>query len=752
MNKKIALFLYFIASIAFAQQKAWRGYFSFNEITDVVSNNNHVVASTKNSLFDYDTTLHSSVTQTSINGIKPDIITTIFKTSTGITLIGNENGYLIVVKPDGTVINKPDIILEVPVPPNIKRINHFNEYNGIVYIATEYGITEFKLNTLEFGDTYKIENSGLNIDVLQTTVFNNEIYAVTRTQGIKKAVVTNPFIYDFSQWTVFDGGFWTGITTFNNQLVAANSNNILYRHNGSNFVAIGNFNPVGLQLKSVSNHLLIVCNFQIQVFNQSFINIGTIYNIPGVNDSFTSATIENNKLYIGTKANGLYETDFTGSNFTKVSPLGPYQDFIFKVKKAPNDLWINHGAYERTYTPDYKLEGISIYNKTNGWEFINKNQLNGYVSLGTMQYNPNRPNEMWISSHHSGLIKITDKTNLQFYNNNNSPLESVQGFPGYTSIRNNGLKFDSDGNMWLTNAFTVNGLKVFRSNNSWQSYNFSSILQDVTNERYGNLDIDKNGTKWIPTFLNGLLAFNEKYGNKSIIINTDKGLPDNDVRCVAVDNKNQVWIGTFKGLRIINSADRFLSENSLTATNIVIQEGDLAQELFYQQFIQDIYVDGANNKWVSIGDAGVFLVSPNGQTTLRRFTKDNSPLPSNNVYDIEVDEVTGEVFFATDRGLVSFLGSATKGSESLENVYAYPNPVRPNYTGTVKIAGLTDKANVKITDIEGNLVYETTSAGGTIEWDTTAFGKHKVASGVYMVFVVSEDGGDSTVKKVMIVR
>ena len=102
--------------------------------------------------------------------------------------------------------------------------------------------------------------------------------------------------------------------------------------------------------------------------------------------------------------------------------------------------------------------------------------------------------------------------------------------------------------------------------------------------------------------------------------------------------------------------------------------------------------------------------------------------------------------------MVSFLGTSTKPNDSLSDVFVYPNPVRPNFVGTLKISGLTDKANVKITDIEGNLVYETTAAGGTIEWDTKAFGKHKVASGVYMIFVASEDATDSTVKKVMIIR
>ena len=168
-----------------------------------------------------------------------------------------------------------------------------------------------------------------------------------------------------------------------------------------------------------------------------------------------------------------------------------------------------------------------------------------------------------------------------------------------------------------------------------------------------------------------LVNFNENYNNKFIVINSTNGnLADNDVRCVAVDNRNQLWIGTFAGLRVV-SVDRFISETELNVNSIIIQEGDLAQELFYQQTILDIAVDGANGKWVSIADGGVFLVSSDGQETIYRFTKNNSPLPSDNINDIEIDGVSGEVFFATDKGMVSFLGTSTKPNDSLSDVFVY---------------------------------------------------------------------------------
>lgn len=755
--RKVLSFLFLSFTLfSFSQQKLWKGYFSFNEITDVCISDSKVYSSTKNSVFNKDIASNILTTFTSVNDVKPDEITALFQTSTNHTFIGNKNGLIIIIKPDGSTLDKVDIITDVPVPANSKKINDFYEFNGKVYVSTQYGISVIKLSNLEIESNFYIGSAGEFIDVLQTTVLNGEIFAVTRTQGIKKATLSNPFLYDFSQWSVFNASGWLSIVTFNNQIVALGNDGYTYRFTGNVAQQFSVQAASGMKLRTDNIYLTITNFFQILVYNQSFSLVNNIYQIPNFPDSFSCAITKNDKLYIGTTKNGLFETTATNSTvFTNMSPNGPIEDYAFKVTKTTNDLWLTHGGYDRTYTPNEKLQGISIYNNNSGWNKIPTTDLQGAVSLAAIVENPRNLNEVFVASGHRGLLKFTNKTNAVLFNQTNF-LESVLLGPpnqNYISVRINGMKYDKDGNLWITNALVNNGIKVLRNNNTWQSFNLNNIVQNPKGLHYANIDIDKNGTKWIASYAGGVIAFNEKYNNKYIIINEETGnLPSNDIRCVAVDNRNQLWVGTFKGLRILNSVDRFVSESELSTTNIVIQEGDLAQELFYQQVIQDIKVDGSNNKWVSIADAGVFQVSPNGQTTLRRFTKENSPLPSNNVFDIDIDEVSGEVFFATDKGLVSYLGSSTRGDDNLQNVYAYPNPVRPGYTGTVKISGLMDKVNLKITDIEGNLVFETTSSGGTVEWDTTAFGKYKVASGVYMVFVTSSDAAETTVKKIMVVR
>lgn len=762
MKKIIWIYLIFVSQLFFAQQnnQLWKGYFSYNEIVDVESATDKVFAATQNAVFSKALLSSDLTIYNSINGLKPESITTIHHSElTNKTFVGNTNGLLLIINSDGSITTKVDIINEVPVPPNKKKINDFYEHNGRLYISTDYGISVVDVATSEFIITYFIGTSGEETQVLQTTVLGNEIYAVTRDFGIRKGNLTNPNLYDFSQWQTFDGGYWSGIVTFNNELIGMNTNARTYRYNGTVFQEILNHIQAGLKIKTNGTELIVTTSNHVYVLNQTYTQLVNITSIPNFNAVFTAATVVGTKLYIGTEKDGLFSTDITNPTvFENMSPNGPVRNYIFRVKKALNYLWAVYGDYTRQYNP-YPLEeyGISKYSKDDGWELIPYNDIFQAKSICDLVINPNNQTQIYATSYFSGLLKIQGGT-IELFNQANTGPNGLESLvltppnPAYIDVRVNSPAFDKDGNLWMTNAFVERAIKVLNANGQWQSYSLDGIAPTVATGRYGPMAIDKNKTKWIPSINDGLIAFNENYNNKFIVLNSTTGnLPDNDVRCVAVDNRNQLWIGTYSGLRVV-SVDRFITETELTANSIIIQEGDLAQELFYQQTILDIAVDGANRKWVSIADGGVFLVSANGQQTIYQFTKNNSPLPSNNINDIEIDGVSGEVFFATDKGMVSFLGTSTKPSDDLANVYVYPNPVRPEFLGTVKISGLTDKANVKITDIEGNLVHETTTSGGTIEWDTTAFGKYKVASGVYMIFVASEDGMDSTVKKVMIIR
>lgn len=753
MKQSVYIFVFFLSHVLFAQpnNQLWKGYFSYNEIVDVTGGSGKILAATQNAVFTQITASSETDLYNSITGFKPESITALhYSETTRKIYAGNANGLLLVIQPDGSVTTKVDIINEVPVAPNKKKINDLYEHNGRIYLATDYGISVVDASTLEFISTYFIGTAGEETAVLQTTVLGNEIYAVTRDFGIRKATVSNPNLFDFNQWQTFTTGTWTGIVTFFGQIVAMNADAKTYKFNGTLPQVILNQIQPGLKIKTNGAELIITTMNHVFVLNQVFTQRANITSIPDFSAAFTAATVVGNKIYIGTQKDGLFSTDLTNPTvFENLSPNGPLQNYIFRVKKAPNLLWTVYGDYTFDYNP-FPLDelGISNYDPNLGWKTIPYSDVLEAKCLSDLAINPLQPNNVFISSYFSGVLELTGET-IFLHDATNSGPSGLEPFTPQTWVLNNSPAFDKNGNLWVTNRGTDKALKVLRTSNQWQSYDIGDY---ITNGRFAPMAIDKNETKWLPTRDDGVIAFNDTQSNKTLVINTESGLPSTNVLCVAVDNRNQLWIGTAAGLRVLSSVDQFLRQNELNVSSIIIQEGDLAQELFYQQLIIDIAVDGANRKWVAIENGGVFLVAADGQETIYRFDTSNSPLPSNTVNDIEIDGVSGEVFFATDKGMVSFLGTSTQPSDNLADVYVYPNPVRPGFSGTVKISGLTDKATVKITDIEGNLVYETTTAGGTIEWDTTAFGKYKVASGVYMIFVSSEDGLQTTVKKVMIIR
>ena len=760
INKVIKVIVLLVFTHTFAQNTQWKSYFSYNEIRDISTTDDKVIVATDNAIFSKNTTSGELKTFTSVDGFKPyDITTLYYSDSKKIIFVGNSNGLFQIITADNKVINKQHIISEIQVSPVKKKINHIFEHQNKIYLSCDFGIVVFNTDTLEFGDTLFIGTTGGEIIVNQTALFNGNLYAAT-AEGIKYCSITDFYINDFSHWTTLNGGGWLAVGTLNNHLIGVAEWNELYKLNG--LQSIQNLGSTLNDFRIVDNEVIITTNSYFRILNNALQTTYQVSSIPTITDTFTCVSKIGNQLFLGTLKSGLFENStISPTEFTNISPNGPIRNYIFRVKTNSEKIYALHGAYNRYYNPHNPIafeEGISIFNEQKIWKNIPYSELLGANSLSSLAFHPTQKNNVSISSYHRGLLEIDNETITLFDQTNTgvNGLESLDVGGGYISVRVNGPAYDKSANLWMTVNMIKKGIKVLRNNGQWQSYNLENKTTNPETESYGPLLIDKNNTKWIPTLNNGIIAFNENYNNKFILIKsgTEGNLPDTDVRTIAIDKNNQLWIGTYKGLRILQSVDSFINETALTTKNIVIDEtGDgVGEELFYQQSIIDIAVDGANNKWVSIAGAGIFQISSNGQKTLKRFTSENSPLPSNNINDIEIDPLSGEVFFGTEKGLVSFLGSATQAANDLSQVIVYPNPVRPTYTGEVTITGLIDDANIKITDIEGNLVYETTSVGGSVSWDTTAFGKYKVASGVYMIFISSEDGVETTVKKVMIIR
>jgi hypothetical protein len=215
-------------------------------------------------------------------------------------------------------------------------------------------------------------------------------------------------------------------------------------------------------------------------------------------------------------------------------------------------------------------------------------------------------------------------------------------------------------------------------------------------------------------------------------------LPANNVSGIVKDKNGFIWIGTDDGIAVIQCPQNVFSSQGCDAVLPVVTQGGFNQYLFKGEQVQSIAVDGADRKWVATKN-GAFLISREGDKVIYRFTETNSPLLSNDVRGVTIDGRTGEVFFATVNGICSFRSTATEGGETNSNVLVFPHPVPPGYSGTIAIRGLVNNALVKITELDGRLVYQARASGGQAVWDGRDYKGRRIAAGVYLV-LISEEG------------
>jgi len=752
------LFLFLTVSV-FSQNQIWKDYFSYNEIRAIAHSSTKTYFATDNAVFAWNDSEETSEIYNSINGFKAfDISAIAYSPNFNKILIGNTNGQISIIEElSGKVILLNDIVNKNSIPDNLKRINDIFVYENFAYVSTDYGISVIRLNDNNFGDSYFIGNSGEYVAINQITVVNNFLYAATADFGLKRISITNPNMIDYAQWQIFDNSKWLSIANLDGSLVGVKDDLTLNRFENDLPIAVGTVYGGFYRITTFNKELTVTTFESVRLYSEN-LSMQFEYIYTNETGRFNAALVKNGAFYLGTKENGAMLIDReTNSNFN-ISPKGPYSNKVYKMFQDNNDFYVVFGGMTIDYAPVYTTLGISKYNTNTGWSYLKPSNLYNVRATNYASINPRKKGHLFVGSFLDGMIDVTlDSNNFslstsQLFNYNNSPLNFIVD-GDYNSTRVNGPTFDRNGTGWLTNSWSNTPLKSFDLEGNWLSYSLSSLSLDF-NEKFSAPVIDKNGTKWIGSNNSGVIAFNETRNNKALLIKDGSlgNLPSLHINSLAIDNNNQLWIATGYGLRVLSSVDQFINNNSLRTNSIIILQDGVAEELFYQQQILKITVDGANNKWVSVAGGGVFLISPNGQETLYKFDMQNSPLPSNDVTDITINGKTGEVFFVTSKGIVSFLNSATEANEKLDNVKVFPNPVRPDYTGEVKITGLVDEANVKITDVAGNLVFERKSEGGTVLWSTYNFAGNKVVSGVYMIFIAAPDGGDTIVKKVMIVR
>jgi streptogramin lyase len=767
MKYLFTFIIVFISSLLQAQnfEDLWTGYFSFASVKSISQGNDKVYGASENAIFTYDLSTKEIATISTINGLSGELISTIYYSeSNNLLVIGYENGLIeIVIDDEVNVLSVVDILDKPTIPPDRKRINHFYENNGSLYISTQYGISVYDLEALEFGDTYFIGDLGAQINITQTTIQDPYIFAATSQNGIRRAMVEDDNLIDFQNWTTIATGGFNGGQTLLEDLYVLNTANSVFRMTLDGVLTnVRNFSSSVVDFKSNNDLLTITTSNTIQSYSDGFVLEASTASTPSLTYELQSGFAYNNNFYLGTAEIGMFEVPFGVAIAAQILPDGPLLNNSFAIDASPGQLWTVFGEVSSEYNP-FPLNYRGISNLRDGqWTNISYDYLSEFFGgkpindLVKVTINPDNPNETYISSFHKGLIKIEDQTPVFLFDQSNSSLEYPPFLPtADLGIRLYGSDFDRQGNLWFLQSRYNKGLIKLTPGGQFQKIDVTGIIDGEAEQAFSQLAISREGNIFFGTAQSGLIGFNPNNGRFNRIEDGEGNgnIPRSSVRSLAFDNQNRLWIGTPRGLRVLFNVGGFFEEGAeIDAQPIIILEDGVPQELLFELFITDIEVDGSNNKWISTATSGVFYLSANGQETLLRFTKDNSPLPSNNVQDIAIDSFSGKVYFATINGLVALDGTSTAPRDNLDDVYAFPNPVRPGFTGNVTIDGLTADANVKITDIEGNLVFEETSEGGSVLWDTTAFGKYKVASGVYLVLISTEDAIETKVTKIMVIR
>ena len=748
----------------------WRTHLSYNPVNQLTISSDNIFGVGSGALFSVGRTDQSITTYSKVTGLHDNNVAKIaYDAKNNVLVIIYANSNIDLVTTSG-IINVPDLYRKQTTYNKTVNAIFFNE--DYAYLSCNFGIVVLNTVKQEIADTYVIGAGGSPEAILSTTLFNGKIYALSAA-GLQQADAANLNLANFQVWSAIPAlpaGNNSNLITFGNALWLLKTDGVLYKSaDGISWSAVSGFTHISRI--SADGHYLY-CMSDNNTVTYYVDAAGSVNSLQGQHPGMIAFDDKNNNFWAAGGNDGIVQLSTTGQAINAYKPTGPFDNSAWQMKFDGDKLFVVPGgaiAIQYQHPASVSMFQNNQWTSIDGASIASQIQMPSVLDFVSSAADSQDNTHFFIAAYGMGLFEFRNNTFYKWYNSQNSGLESI--YPGQSNefyyIRVEALVFDSEGNLWMTNR-SANPVKYLTSTGEIKAFSLN-ILKGRTNTNLHELLIDKSNKnrKWgiILRYDPAVYVFDDngtlettdddqqKFFNSFVDQDNNVFTSDN-YYCIVQDQNNQIWIGTNKGPIVIQNPEKAFSAD-FTISRIKVPRNDgtnNADYLLGTEKVNVIVVDGANRKWIGTQNSGLYLVSEDGQQTLQHFTVDNSPLLSNTVMSLALNDKTGELFIGTENGIISYMTDATAGNETFGDVYAYPNPVRETYHGTISITGLITNTIVKITDITGNLIYQTKSNGGTATWDGRRHNGARVSTGVYLVFCVSSDGSQTKTTKILVIN
>ena len=723
---------------------------SWNHIQDVTGNGERIFAAGESGLLIYHRQYNNTEVLDKMTGLSDVPVSVVAFSPRGDLFVGYDNGNLDVWV-DGEINNYPGLLKQTLYRK--KKIYDITFAEDRAYLACSFGVAVFDTEKNIFLESFRPDAAG-EIEVYAVAGDGQYLYAATE-QGLYYASSGSPDLYNPS--------VWQRVVTFPDHTSKVKSLDVLQGNLIFTAVNPGGDDRVyhmeGLSqpallveagvraLETGPDHLYVCTGADVRVFNAALQPVQILDDYIA-NPSPTSLfMIGSGELWIGDSSAGLVQ--YTQNAARSILYNGPASNEAFMLKAYDDQVYGVPGAYNRFLNKENRDGGLYHF-KEEEWSNLSYPAYSDFVDF---LIDPANEAHRYVAGWGDGLLELEGSELIARYDDTNSPLSSEAS----GQVRVDDLAFDPEGNLWMINDGSDQPVKMLDREGNWSVGGYEALRS----QRIRGLLVTDQGRVWGYVHNRPYVFVIDTRGTPADLSDDEAMVREvldyngqsfaRRIEALEKDQEGNIWIATDEGIAVDYDPGAFFQRDDYRPNRIRLTQDGYTQYVLRDNEVTATAVDPANRKWFGTRRAGVFVFSPDARKLEAHYTTHDSPLLGDTIRSITID-ATGEVFMATSRGICSYRSESSAGQEDFSQAYAFPNPVPPGYRGPITITRLVEDVNVKITDVAGNLVYETVAKGGQAVWHGKDFSGRRVSSGVYLIFMTNEEGSKTHVGKLLFIK